>query len=51
MEHLHSELTIGKDQVVQVTLRGNSANVVLLDDDNYRRYVEGDTPAHSAGGL
>lgn len=40
MEHLHYPVNIGAGSVVEVTL-DHAANVMLLDDMNYRSYVNG----------
>ena len=50
IDHLHSEIVLAPDMVVQVSLGGNASNVVLLDDENYRRYREGQSYTYPAGG-
>jgi hypothetical protein len=41
MEYLHKELDLSADDVVEVTLAGNAANVMLLDADNFHNYQQG----------
>ena len=50
LDHLHSEIETGPDEVVQVTLAGNEANVLLLDDENYALYSNGAGYTYRAGG-
>jgi hypothetical protein len=51
MNFLHSELSLTADDVVQVTLAGDEANVLLLDDANFAHYRDGRAFRHDAGGL
>jgi hypothetical protein len=41
MNFLHYEVNLGQGDFVKVTLRGNAANVLLLDDSNYRSFQAG----------
>jgi len=41
MEYLHKEYDLRMDDVVEVTLSGNAANVLLLDPENYQKYRQG----------
>lgn len=41
MNFLHSTLNLKPDQLVEVTLAGSAANVMLMDDTNYARYRDG----------
>ncbi len=41
MEYLHKEFELGEGDVVEVTLAGNAANVLLLDDANFQNYLQG----------
>ena len=49
MDYLHSELKIGDNEVVHVTLAGHSANVLLLDDANFEKYKKGEPFAYHGG--
>ena len=51
LNHLHSELLVGPDQVVQIMLAGDAANVFLLDDEGYQLYCTGGDYQHRAGGY
>jgi hypothetical protein len=51
LDHLHSEIVVGAEQIVQVTLGGNQSNVLLLDDDNYEKYRKGESYTYRAGGA
>jgi hypothetical protein len=50
MEYLHQEFDLRQGDVVEVTLSGNAANVLLLDPANYQAYREG-RPYHYLGGY
>ncbi len=50
MEYLHKVLDLAADDVVEVTLAGNAANVQLLDDANFQNYKQGQ-PYHYSGGY
>jgi hypothetical protein len=41
MEYLHKEFDLAEGDVVEVTLAGNAANVLLLDPNNFQHYLEG----------
>ena len=41
MEYLHKEFDLGEGDVVEVTLDGNAANVLLLDAENFQNYKQG----------
>ncbi len=41
MEYLHKELDLAQDDIVEVILSGDAANVQLLDPANYQAYREG----------
>jgi hypothetical protein len=48
MNHLHKELELEPDDVVEVTLDGR-ANVMLLDAANYERYKRGKAYRYHGG--
>ncbi len=50
MEYLHKELELSEGDIVEVTLAGNAANVLLLDPDNFHNYQQG-RPYHYQGGY
>jgi hypothetical protein len=50
MEYLHKEFDLAEGDVVEVTLAGNAANVLLLDAENYQNYLQG-KPYDYAGGY
>ena len=50
MEYLHKEFDLSEGDVVEVTLAGNAANVLLLDPDNFQKYQQG-KPYNYAGGY
>ncbi len=41
MEYLHREFDLAQDDVVEILLSGNAANVLLLDGDNFENYRQG----------
>jgi hypothetical protein len=41
MEYLHREFELNQGDIVEVTLAGNAANVMLLDPANFQNYREG----------
>jgi uncharacterized protein DUF1883 len=41
MEFLHKEFDLVQGDIVEVTLSGNAANVLLLNPDNYQNYRQG----------
>jgi hypothetical protein len=41
MNYLHNEFDLSSDDVVEVTLQGNAANVQLLDPTNFQNYHSG----------
>jgi hypothetical protein len=41
MEYLHKEFDLAEGDIVEVTLAGNAANVLLLDADNFENYQQG----------
>ena len=41
MEYLHKEFDLSEGDVVEVTLAGNAANVLLLDPANFSNYQQG----------
>jgi hypothetical protein len=41
MNFLHYEVNLSRGDAVRVTLTGNAANVLLLDDSNYNSYQSG----------
>ena len=49
MDYLHSELKVADDEVVHVTLSGHSANVLLMDDQNFEKYKKGEAFAYHGG--
>ena len=40
MEYLHREFDLSAGDVVEVTLAGNAANVMLLDTENFHNYQQ-----------
>jgi len=48
MNYLHQQFQAGSDDVIEVTL-DHPANVLLLDDDNYRRYQAGGSYRYHGG--
>jgi hypothetical protein len=50
MEYLHREFDLAEGDVVEVTLGGNAANVLLLDSANFSNYQKG-LPYHYSGGY
>jgi hypothetical protein len=50
MEYLHKEFDLSAGDVVEVTLGGNAANVLLLDADNFHKYQQG-LPYNYYGGY
>lgn len=50
MEYLHKEFDLTQGDVVEVTLAGNAANVLLLDPDNFQNYLQG-KPCNYHGGY
>lgn len=49
MEYLHREFDLAEGDVVEVTLAGNAANVLLLDSQNFQNYREGKPYSYSGG--
>jgi hypothetical protein len=41
MEYLHKEFDLAEGDIVEVTLAGNAANVLLLDAANFENYQQG----------
>jgi len=41
MNFLHSEVNTGPGDVVEVSLQGNAANVMLMDAINFQNYRDG----------
>ena len=50
MEYLHQEFNLGEGDIVEVTLSGNAANVLLLDPENFEKYRQR-APFHYYGGY
>lgn len=50
MEYLHREFDLAAGDFVEVTLAGNAANVLLLDEANFQKYRQGQ-PYSSYGGY
>ena len=50
MEYLHREFDLSEGDIVEVTLAGNAANVLLLDVGNFDNYKQG-RPYHYCGGY
>jgi len=48
MDHLHQEFDAGPSDVIEVTL-DHAANVLLMDETNYRRYQRGDDYRYYGG--
>ena len=52
MESTHYDLgQLSKGQVVEVTLRGNAANVLLLDNSNFSNYKNGRPYKYYGGNM
>jgi hypothetical protein len=51
MEYLHREFNLAEGDTIEVTLSGNAANVLLLDEDNFQNYVQGKPYTYAAGGY
>lgn len=49
MEYLHKELDLSEGDVVEVTLAGNAANVLLLDSMNFENYRAGRAYSYHGG--
>lgn len=49
MEYLHKEFDLAPGDVVEVTLAGNAANVLLLDAANFQNYQEGKPCTYQGG--
>lgn len=49
MEYLHKEFDLAQGDVVEVTLAGNAANVLLLDPDNFQNYRQGKSCTYYGG--
>jgi hypothetical protein len=49
MDYLHEVFELTEGQVVEVTLVGNAANVLLLDEANYQNYRQGKPYTYSGG--
>jgi Domain of unknown function (DUF1883) len=41
MDYLHREFDLSAGDIVEVTLAGNAANVMLLDTANFHNYRQG----------
>jgi hypothetical protein len=41
MEYLHKEFDLAEGDVVEITLAGNAANVILLDPGDFQNYQQG----------
>ena len=49
-QFVYSDLgNLKSGQIVEVTLSGNSANVMLLDSSNYARYKKGEKFSYHGG--
>jgi hypothetical protein len=42
MNFLHYEVTTAPGEAIRVILRGNAANVLVMDDTNYQKYRAGE---------
>jgi hypothetical protein len=51
MEYLHKEFDLAAGDSIEVTLAGNAANVLLLDEDNFQKYRQGKPYHHDGGGY
>jgi hypothetical protein len=40
MEYLHKAFDLAEGDLIEVTLTGNAANVLLLDDANFHNYQQ-----------
>jgi hypothetical protein len=49
-EYLHQEFDLREGDVVEVTLSGNTANVLLLDPENFEKYRQR-APCDYSGGY
>lgn len=50
MEYLHIEFDLAEGDIVEVTLAGNAANVLLLDNASFQNYLQG-KPYNYYGGY
>jgi hypothetical protein len=48
---LHYQVHTGNGDAIEVSLNGNAANILLLDDANYRNYQSGQRFSYRAGGY
>lgn len=48
MHYLHYEFDVGENDVIEVIL-DKQANVRLMDDENYAKYVEGQVHSYYGG--
>ena len=49
MQYLHKEFDLAEGDVVEVTLAGNAANVMLLDAANFQNYRQGNAYSYHGG--
>ncbi|MGH7170166.1 MAG: DUF1883 domain-containing protein [Gemmataceae bacterium] len=49
MEYLHHQFDLAESDIVEVTLAGNAANDLLLDDDNFPNYQQGKSFNYQGG--
>ena len=49
MEYLHKAFDLAEGDIVEVTLTGNAANILLLDDANFHNYQQGKPYRYSGG--
>lgn len=49
MEYLHKEFDLAEGDLVEVTLAGNAANVLLLDPANFQNYQQGKPYSYYGG--
>lgn len=50
LEYLHEEFDLSEGEVLEVTLAGNAANVLLLDTENFNKYQQ-ERPYQYYGGY
>lgn len=49
MDYLHKEFDLAEGDVIEVTLAGNAANVLLLDAGNFQNYRQGKPYSYYGG--
>lgn len=49
MESLHQEFDLAEGDIVEVTLAGNAANVLMLDAGHFQNYRQGKPYSYNGG--